>query len=231
MNCDECKDLIPAFIKKELEGEKRIHTKSHLKTCVDCRKEYLSHEKIFYTLDREEILIPDPQISRGFKTDILYRINQSPDIKRQINKKWIWYTAATTLLIGMVIGHFIIPDTPNQNNFYNKEKDTLSQLIASENWNRLEIVLSDRDEFNRFSSDRIPIHILLDKLSALQKMGIQSLPMVSHKDQVNSKDMIVTQIEPHIQISLNDFIHLLEQAKLQRSQITLREVSNILTKL
>jgi len=230
MNCNDCKEQIPAFINKELAGEKRILTKHHLKTCIDCREEYLSEVKISYIIDREEILSTTKNTSVKIKQDIFNSIEKSQN-KKDKNNKWIWYAAAATLIVGILIGRFIIPDDPNQNNIYSKENDTLSQLIASENWNRLEIVLSDQDEFKRYSSDRIPIHILLDKLSALRKMGIQSLPMAYPDNQPNPKNMVVTQNEPQIQISLNDFIHLLEQAKQQRSQITLDEVSKLITKL
>jgi hypothetical protein len=231
MNCKDFHELIPAFIKRELEGEKRILTKTHLKACVDCQEEYLSQEKIYYTLDREEILLPDPEISKGFKTEVLDRINQSSKRKKQINKKWIWYAVAATLLMGIIIGRFVIPDGGGQEYITEKYDETLSQLIASEDWNRLEIVLSDQNEFSKYSTDTIAIHILLEKLSALQKMGIQSLPLFHPSNPDRLKKFATISNDPQIQISLNDFISLLEEARQQRSQITLEEVSNLLTKI
>jgi hypothetical protein len=182
-------------------------------------------------MDREEILLPDPEPSTEFKEEVLERIRQSSEHKKHINSRWIWYAAAAILIIGIVIGRFVMPDDPNQKYISTKDYDTLSQIIASENWTRLEIVLSDQEEFSKYSTDMIPIHILLDKLSSLQKMGIQSLPLNFPPDPDRKKDIATIPEDPQFQISLSDFIYLLEQAKHQRSQITLKEVSNILTKL
>jgi hypothetical protein len=230
MNCKEYRELIPSYIKKELEGEKRIFVKSHLKSCPSCQKEYFSQTKIHYTLDRGEILSPDPDISTEFKAVVLERITHS-SMEKNIKTKWIWYAAAAILLVGIVIGRFVIPDMVEKMYISDKGEDTLSQLLASEDWNKLEIVLSDQVEFSKYSTDTIPIHILLDKLSSLQKMGIQSLPITNPSDSDRTKNNAKIPDNPQIQISLNDFIRLLEQAKQQRSQITLKEVSNIITKL
>jgi len=231
MKCKEYNDLIPSYIKKELEGEKQIFVKGHLKTCVSCRNEYFTQLKIHYTMDREEVLLPDPEPSTEFKEEVLERIRQSSKDKKHINSRWIWYAAAAILLIGIIIGRLVIPDDPNQKYISTEDYDTLSQIIASENWARLEIVLSDQEEFSKYSTDMIPIHILLDKLSSLQKMGIQSLPLNFPADPDRRKDISTIPDDPQIQISLSDFIYLLEQAKQQRSQITLKEVSKIITKL
>ena len=230
MNCKEYQEFLPSFIKKELEGEKRILTKNHLKSCPDCRKEYLSQVKISYIIDREEILVPVSKISAAFNQEVLDRISLSAE-KKQIKSRWIWYAAAAILLIGIIIGRFGIPEIGSQRNSGNIADESLSQLIVSENWQKLEIVLSNQEEFNRYSTDTIPVYVLIDKLSALQKTGIYSLPFTYILDRLNAKELTTNRSDPQIHIPLSDFIQLLEQVKHQRSQITLEEVSNLLTKL
>jgi len=231
MSCDKYLDQIPSFIKKELDGEKRIRIKNHLKTCVDCRDAYLAQVNIYYIVDREEIIEPVPETLEEFSNEVLARMDQSSVKKGHINTKMIWYAAAATLLIGITIGRFVIPENSSQKYLSQSEDATLSQLIASEDWGRLEVVFSNKTEFKKYSTDSIPIHILLEKLSALQKMGVESLPIANTSDQESTREVNGEQTDPQIQISLNDFIRLLEQAKLQRSRITFEEVANLLTKI
>jgi hypothetical protein len=186
---------------------------------------------MYYVLDREEILDSSSQKASGsFKKEVLARMEQSSQIK-SINTRWLWYAAAATLLIGITIGRFVITDQNNHKYMSSQDHQSLSQLIASEDWNKLEIVLSDKDEYNRYSTDTIPIHILLDKLFALQKMGVQSLPIARTSDSNNEGESTIIQNDPKIQISLSDFIRLLEQTKRQRSTITLEEVSFLLANI
>ncbi len=228
MNCDEYQDQLSSYINKELDGEQRILIKNHLKKCKDCREKYLSLVKMYYVIDREEILKTDPESeSKSFKNEVLERIEQESENKR-MDHRWLWYAAAAILICGIVIGRFVIPENGKERYTSARENETLSQLIFSEDWNRLEIVLSDQDEFTKFSSDAIPVHILLEKLLALQEKGVQSVPIVS-RDEQQIEQSDVNKHEPRVEISLNDFIRLLEQAKRQRSQITLQEVSNMLT--
>jgi hypothetical protein len=176
-------------------------------------------------------MAPVPAVSKEFTDQVVDRIERTSAKKNTKNSKIIWYAAAATLLIGITIGRFIIPDNGTQNYASQNGDVTLSQLIASEDWTRLEIVFSDKNEFDKYSSDSIPIHILLEKLSTLQKMGIESLPIASTSDQNITSENKNIQSDPQIQIALSDFIKLLEQTKLQRSRITLEEVSNLLTKI
>jgi hypothetical protein len=231
MNCKEYQDQIPSFIKKECDGEKRILIKNHLKVCDDCRSTYLSQVKLFYIVDREEILAPVPDISLAFNQEVFEGIDQTSDNKSHLSTRLIWYAAAAILIIGITIGRFVIPDNSSQKFISQNGDQTLSQLIASEDWEKLEVVLSDEVEFNKYSTDVIPIHILLEKLSTLQKMGVESLPIADKSDPNKSWETTTLQNDPQIQISLNDFIRILEQVKLQRSRITLEEVSNLLTKI
>jgi hypothetical protein len=232
MNCEVYREQIPLYIKKEIEGEQRVILKNHLKSCINCRKDYLAQIKMYYILDREEILDPTPhQVMKTFKENVLERSKESSQNKGHLNTKWFWYAAAATLFIGIIIGRFVIPDNTEQDNLSGNRNKTLSQLIVSEDWNKLEIVLSDKDEYNRYSTDTIPIHILLDKLSALQKMGVHSVPIAGTLDHNYDKKTPNNKYEPQIQISLKDFIRLLEQIKVQRSTITLEEVSSLLAKI
>jgi len=228
MNCDEYQDQLSSYINKELDGEQRILTKNHLKKCKDCREKYLSLVKMYYVIDREEILKIEPESnSNSFKNEVLERIEQDSENKR-MDHRWLWYAAAAILICGIVIGRFVIPENGKQRYTSARENETLSQLIFSEDWNRLGIVLSDQDEFTKFSSDAIPVHILLEKLIALHEMGVQSIPIINRDKQQQTEQGDVNKHELRVEISLNDFIRLLEQAKLQRSQITLQEVSNML---
>jgi hypothetical protein len=229
MNCNQYQDDIPAYIRKELKGEQRIFIKSHLKACLDCRDEFLKQIQLYYILDREEVLEPAIKNSQEFNKNVLNQIHHPK--KNTLNRRWIYYAAAATLLIGIAIGRFLIPDKSNQNVTTKQDTQSLNQLIASEDWSRLEILLSNKDELDRYATDAVPIHILLDKLAALQKMGIKSLPMAYPSYAKNTKSAEPVQREPQIHISVNDFIRLLEQARQQRSQITLKEVSSILISL
>ena len=231
MSCEKYQEQFPAYIKKELGGENRIRIKNHLKDCIECREIYFAQVKLNYIIDREEIFDSLPETSVNFNHEVLEQINRSSDIKSQKNTKLIWYAAAATLLIGITIGRFILPDENNERYQSQIESESLGQLIASENWGKLEIVLSDKDEFSRYSTDSIPIHVLLEKLITLNKMGVESLPLANTSDKIKTEGATSVQGEPQIQISLNDFIRILEQAKLQRSRITLEEVSNLLTKI
>lgn len=230
MSCDEYRDLIPLYIKKEISGEERILTKEHLSRCDQCRENYLSQIKIFYVLDREQIFKTVPEsVLRSFNNEVQERIENFSSAKK-INSRWLWYAAAAILIIGVIIGRITIPLESDTRIITNDSNLSLGQLLASEDWGRLEIVLSDRDEYRRYSTDSIPIHILLDKLAALQKMGIQSLP-IAGTSRNNTENESIIKGEPQVKISLSDYIKLLEQTKLQRSRITLEEVSNLLMKM
>jgi hypothetical protein len=231
MSCKDFQEQISSFIQRECDGEKRILIKNHLKICDECREMYLSQVKLFYIVDREEILAPLPDASMAFNQEVLERIDLTPEKKNYISTRLIWYSAAAILIIGITIGRFVIPDNSGQKFISQNGDQTLGQLIASEDWGKLEIVLSDEDEFNKYATDAIPIHILLEKLSTLQKMGVESLPIADKSDHNKYRETATLQNDPQIQISLNDFIRILEQVKLQRSRITLEEVSNLLTKI
>ena len=230
MSCEEYRDLIPSYIKREISGEERILTREHLSRCDRCRENYLSQVKIYYVMEREQIFKTVPEsLLKSFNNDVQERINSVPTAKK-INSRWLWYAAAAILIIGVIIGRITIPLESEKIYMTSDGNISLGQLLASEDWSRLEIVLSNKDEYERYSTDSIPIHILLDKLAALQKMGIQSLPITGASEK-NIENKSIKNGEPQIKISLTDFIKLLEQAKLQRSRITLEEVSNLLTKI
>jgi hypothetical protein len=171
-----------------------------------------------------------PVVDTTFTEEIVEQIDQIESGKNLYQKKWIWYAAAAILVAGILIGRFTI-NLGNQNGITNAEYGTFSQLINSEDWSRMEIVLSDQKEFSRYASDKISIQILLDKLTSLQNKGVQYIPISGFSADSAKQEGKSKQLSPKIEISVDDFIQILQKAKQQRSQITLEDVSSILTKI
>ena len=230
MTCNEIQMLIPSYIRKELDGDDRVRIKSHLRSCVTCRKNYLFHLKLYYTIDRESVLMAQPVVDTNFTEELVEQIDQIESGKNLYQKKWIWYAAAAILVAGILIGRFTI-NLGNDNDITNAEYGTFSQLIDSEDWSRMEIVLSDQKEFSKYASDKISIQILLDKLTSLQNKGIQYIPISGFSVDSAKQEGKSMQHSPKIEISVDDFIQILQKVKQQRSQITLEDVSSILTKI
>lgn len=227
MNCDEIRDVIPAFVQREVNGEERIRIKKHLGLCNKCREKYLIQLKLNYSIDRESVLNPEPIDTQDLKPEIMRLIDSRRKNDGIKYDRWIWYVAAAILIIGFIVGRLTIH--LGQTEPLDKASISLSQLLASENWSKLEDVLTDHTEFNKYASDHIPIHVLLDKLLVLRRLGVQKISIIGNASHSTDNEVSSSDNYPGITVSINKFIQVLEHAKQQRSQITLSDVSDMLT--
>ena len=178
-------------------------------------------------MDRGSVLGSSSEIAHDLKPEIMHQIiNSKKDKKIKVNQ-WIWYAAAAILMIGFIVGRLTMP--LNQTEPIDTGNITLSQLLASEDWTKLESVLTNHNEFNKYASDQISINTLLDKLLVLRRMGVEKISIVSNSAESRTDENVYTKNHPDIMISLSDFIQLLQQARQQRSQISLADVSDILS--
>ena len=229
MTCEEILDVIPAFANKEVNGEERIRIKNHLISCQNCREKYFLQLKLNYSIDRESVFDTSPELAGNFKSEILDIIAEQKKERIKRLNPWVWYAAAAILIIVFMVGRFTVQFSENQKTHTTSIDVPLSQLLVSENWAKLESVLSDQHEFNKYASDQISIEILLEKLIILHNMGIEKLSIVSNSPTSPGIDTSLKDEGPDLVISIHDFIQILQQAKQQRSQITLADVSVILS--
>ena len=228
MNCDEIHDLITAYIQKEIAGEERISISQHLKTCKSCRESYLKELKLYYRLEYEEVMSPPEPVQAGFKNDILARTRYESTRQQKFRKKWLWYTAAAILIAGVMIGRYLAPLPSGSDKHPDEENTSITSLLEAEDWDQLQKVLQNRISLRRHAEEEISINVLLEKLNKLQN-SIHPSPTIDISTGFSSsvQDSSVSSLK--IQISIEDFITLLKQIQSQKKQITLKEVSSILT--
>lgn len=225
MICEEVLDSLSPFIQKEIDGEERIQIFEHLQICNDCRDAYLGQLKIYYSLERGKVLISPPAIKHGFKQKIIDAIDDKNNNAMQFQKKWIWYAAAAILICGILVGRYTLPLFEKQSIIsHTKSSDSFTHLIESENWSALQSILEDQDEFSKYAKESLNIQVLLEKLSKLHHFG-QNIPTISIS---SAPDTHSQRVSAKIEISIEDFILLLEQIKIKQEEITLAEVSEIL---
>lgn len=70
MECQEVKKLLVPFLESDLPEADRVIVEAHLRTCVDCQKERMLHEKTWSALNG----LKAPQVSQNFTANVLTRI-------------------------------------------------------------------------------------------------------------------------------------------------------------
>jgi len=175
-------------------------------------------------------MIPATNIRPDFKRDIIAAIDNKDNKNHRFQKKLIWYAVAAVLICGIFIGRYTIPAL-KQNSHHNfSEKNSISQLIEDESWNQLQSILANQDQFSKYANEELDVKTLIEKLAKLHKYS-QTTPTlrISAGQEQKSEQSIYR--SPIIEISVIDFIDLLEQIKQRQQEITLEEVSDILVEL
>ena len=98
MICEEVYDSFQAYIQKEVDGEERIQIFEHIQNGSDCKGSYLEQLKIYYTIEREKVMIPATNIRPDFKRDIIAAIDNKDNKNHRFQKKLIWYAVAAVLI-------------------------------------------------------------------------------------------------------------------------------------
>lgn len=211
MNCDNYKDLIPACIRRELSGETRAKIITHLKSCHECRNDYLRTLKIFYTLDAGNVE-PEPEID-NMKIDTSFV--SEPKGKKHI---YLWLRIAAIMVIITVSGYMLFrTSTDQQQTTAPEQKISIKESLLQEDWEKLSTILNDKIVLERCSGERIPVTILIVKLKKLESLGLAYR-------QAN----VGAELSTVYYLDVKSFINTLESLKKYRSEISVNEISSYL---
>jgi len=233
MTCEQIIDKIPLLIRREEKTQIRIQIIEHLRSCTDCREEYLSQLKLFYTLDKE-LVSEKPSLDKtSFRNSIEDKILKTN--KNKIRSKHLWYyiSAAAVLLCFFVIFPYL--SEKDSDNIAEKPQgeNVIQTALIDEDWVKLNHLLTDSTVLQKHADESIPLPLLIDKLERLQNQGIHSIDYIdlfNHANEVdikNDQELILVKNESK-QIYVNDLVQNLEQVKSFKNEITLEEISSFL---
>lgn len=103
MKCENCKELLLAYLEQELNGEKRAEMEEHLAECQDCQKELAWQREMLETLQ----CLPDEELPKGYHVELMQKLqaeaasNGMPfPIKKKVRKwKQLSMIAAAALVV------------------------------------------------------------------------------------------------------------------------------------
>ena len=202
----------------------------HLQNCENCRAVYLEQLRLYYTLEHEKVLIPQSDINAGFKKNIITHIDKNNLTKFQFQKKWVWYAAAALLICGIFIGRFLLSPTDQSYNPIVSEAQSIAKLIENEDWEQVQSILADQEQYTKYADETLDVITLIEKLDKLKSYR-QIVPKIKITSMRTQDREPLNYGSALIEISVVDFIDLLEQIKQRKSEITLEEMSEILVEL
>ena len=119
MNCDKIRELIPAYLDRELEDENRSLVEAHLKVCLSCREDAHAMETAWEMLGELPEIEPNPHYMARFWAKAS---DQTPWYQKIIQqttsvffqRRWVPALAATCVVLvlaGITMhSHFRKPD-------------------------------------------------------------------------------------------------------------------------
>jgi len=213
------KEKIPELVRREVGAESRIELINHLRNCSDCREEYESYLKMFYTIDREIIYEKQARKDAEYENQILQKIKSKKSFDFKKRNRWVSLAAAAIILVTFFT--FYYSDT---NISIRQHKNfTVLSALTDEDWIALDYILNDLKILNDLSNEPIPVALLIEKLQKLQKQGIQkvSLGKMLYFENDASGELR--------KISLQEIISSLQKVERLRGQVTLLEISKYIS--
>ena len=232
MICNTIIDEIPNLVRKEINTNDRIIMIDHLKTCNQCRHEYLNQLKMFYLLDKSLVNETIPLDRSKFHEDLESKFSTSDPSKKLRNFKWYGYAIAAVLLVFIVSLIFI---TNNQkSNKIVSESSIIDKALHNEDWISLQRILKSDYEIKKRADEKISLSLLIEKLEILEKQGIRSIDYIDLFNEVNNVQNFYSSSNQDTelnQIQVNKLVQTLESYKSSKSEITLYEIGLFLAEI
>ncbi|WP_458407444.1 anti-sigma factor family protein [Anaerotignum sp.] len=70
MNCEAVKEMLWAYLEKELTAEEAVKIEEHLKNCAECREELELQKEMMETLSG----LPDEELPDGYHTELMQKL-------------------------------------------------------------------------------------------------------------------------------------------------------------
>lgn len=90
MKCEECRELLWAYMEQELQSEKLMELEAHLAECADCRRELEMQQEVMEVLQS----LPDEELPEGYHQELMQKLraeaapNVVPFPVKQKQPKW-----------------------------------------------------------------------------------------------------------------------------------------------
>lgn len=229
MTCKKIVENISPLIRREIDTSERIHIVDHLKECDICRNVYLKQLKIFYEVDKGLVNDSIKLNKDQFKSGLEIRLSNTRKSELYKNSRLYIYAAAAVLIF-IMISLFIF----NIKKPLSGEKQTaqIENALHNEDWPILQKILKNDTELKKYANEKIPLSLLIEKLTRLEKQGVRSIHYIDlFNAATNSPNYYaLSEMNKEInQIQVNKLVKTLEKFKSSKNEITLYEIGLSLT--
>ena len=229
MICKKIIENIPPLIRREIDTNERIQILDHLKECDICRNAYLKQLKIFYEVDKGLVNDSLKLNKDQFKSDLKDKLSSTGKSELFKHSRLYVYAAAAVLII-LMISLFIF----NIEKHVPSERQTaqIEQALHNEDWPILQKILKNDSELKKYANEKIPVSLLIEKLSRLEKQGVQSIHYIDlfNAPANTQNNYALSDVNKEInQIQINKLVQTLEKFKSSKNEITLYEIGLSLT--
>ena len=105
MNCEAVREMLWAYLEKELTAEEAVKIEEHLKNCADCREELKFQQEMMETLSG----LPDEELPDGYHAELMQKLQAeaAPNVvpfpvkkkKQPMYKQWGMIAAAVMVVV------------------------------------------------------------------------------------------------------------------------------------
>ena len=105
MNCEAVKEMLWAYLEKEITAEEAVKIEEHLKNCEACREELKFQQEMMETLSG----LPDEELPEGYHTELMQKlqVEAAPNVvpfpvrkkKQPVWKQWGMVAAAVLVVV------------------------------------------------------------------------------------------------------------------------------------
>ncbi|MBN1407952.1 MAG: zf-HC2 domain-containing protein [Calditrichaceae bacterium] len=229
MICKKVNDKIPPLIRREIDTNERIQILNHLKECDICRNAYLRHLKIYYEVDKGHVNDLIKLNKNQFKSDLTNRLSTT-EKSELYNPSKLYVYAAAVVLIFILISLFIFNIKEPASG--KKQTAQIEQALHNEDWPILQEILKNDSELKKYANEKIPVSLLIEKLSRLEKQGVRSIHYIDLFNTATGTQnyYALSEMNKEIhQIQITKLVQTLEKFQSSKSEITLYEIGLSLT--
>ncbi|MBR6542763.1 MAG: zf-HC2 domain-containing protein [Anaerotignum sp.] len=105
MNCEAVREMLWAYLEKELTAAEAVKIEEHLKNCADCREELKFQQEMMETLSG----LPDEELPDGYHAELMQKlqVEAAPNVvsfpvkkkKQPVYKQWGMIAAAVMVVV------------------------------------------------------------------------------------------------------------------------------------
>ncbi len=104
LNCGRVKDLISAYLEKELEPDVQLEVERHLRFCSDCYETEQSTKKLFSLASRLEEEHPSALFTQTVMDEIRSEsARETVPVRRNFKSAWTWVVPATAVAAALLL--------------------------------------------------------------------------------------------------------------------------------